>query len=646
MNLPKLIYFTLVFGNVFGAIPFIALGVGLLQYVFSYVQNRALGELFQVILGQIFPGPEHSEIELLQIDLIRKFDEVSNKLLSTEKIVINHLANEVEINSNLMPIFKRIESFVHRLNDLLEQLHYYSKHNKTNKLTMLNFAKSIINFETTSIASEMKIISNMITSRAAISGKSFMGWYIASLTTSRHHKVCNLTTSAQQTLFDFVLEIIRAEFITMHLSQFSIRMLAHYEIGKFQMEANLTRQHFLDRIQSYAQMLQENIGKLDRIYWKCDPKKHLQGETFLEMNRLIVATIVNEGYLAGYCESVKCEQYTAISTRTPRNRLDCIGGFYDCKKLSNYYQYCESDYHSATQFAYMSSNGLSYGSKSSCKSNIVNIAPPKEPDQIHCEYCVCDCSLFGDDIDNHHYLSLLPQVSDIGENKVIAGLRFRKISRNILSLQILQGNLLPHGKVNESTIEWKTIVAVNRKLTNEIYTFIWWKRDIVMRVLDVPVYDSVVTGVRFFRNRNDQPEFALRFTLADLQTGLLDQSVNATGWISTENIKTGKIISKMDTMRSTMCPETSTIDSVNGDVVRFGRTRLSDDGGQATVPFFDAQNIITTTMSALHGAGILYKGTPQCGGFITPIVKTLHESFLDSFNNSTDEININWQRKY
>ncbi|XP_062123254.1 uncharacterized protein LOC133836679 [Drosophila sulfurigaster albostrigata] len=71
-----------------------------------------------------------------------------------------------------------------------------------------------------------------------------------------------------------------------------------------------------------------------------------------------------------------------------------------------------------------------------------------------CSYCFCLCDEPGPRSDR--YFNLRPVVSDVWDNKVVTGVRFVKKNR-IIHLQIQQGQLLPRGAINESTVEWKPI---------------------------------------------------------------------------------------------------------------------------------------------------------------------------------------------
>uniref|UniRef100_U5ESD4 Putative secreted protein n=1 Tax=Corethrella appendiculata TaxID=1370023 RepID=U5ESD4_9DIPT len=572
-----------------------------------------------------------ADVKIFKRDLFNKFDQLSMKIKTTNTVVVSELIKEVELRLKLKPKLIQVESFIHHINELLDQLHIYTKYKNVRKFTMIDFANSIISDETTSVLNEMKTISDLLTTNVKILGKTFIELLITSIKAERKSNLSNISTSTQQAFLIFIGEIFRAEFITLNLAQFALSILVSYGIGKFEQENIEIGENYEYRLHMHALMLNKTLDKLDRTYWKQNPDKHVEGETHFQLNRLIIGTIINEKYFEEKnCNSVRCEQYTNhhlknLKLAWHRDKI-CYEGYHNCKKLAAEYEYCFSnDPKSAKMYSYIKSDVFDYGSKKSCTTAI------EKTKNYNCESCFCECSKYGNNEDNHSYLSLREQVSDVDDNKVIIGLRFRKILSNILSLQILQGQLLPHGQINDETIEWKTINPINyQNRTSETYQFQIWKRKIEMRVLDIPENNAVVTGVSFITSADDIPVFRLRYTKVNLKTGLLDLSPEATKWY-TEHTRTGKKIHKQDVKLPTLCSERPSLNSESGDILEFTMSSISEDGRQTTIPFFDAQEVVPSPPIALSGAGILSRGSSKCGDFIMPVVKIIHESYLDSF---------------
>uniref|UniRef100_U5ENW2 Putative secreted protein n=1 Tax=Corethrella appendiculata TaxID=1370023 RepID=U5ENW2_9DIPT len=634
MNFRKtlIILFTINYASGFVFLPFL---IGFfLKFVLPNLISFAVFEIYKYAtapkIGEI--RDYSGDIKILKSELARKFDKISGQIINTRKTVVQELTKEIELNANLAPVLDQIEWFTYELATYMDQLHEYSHYKNINKVTFLDFADSIVGHDATSLLSEMRSISEMITSTVKISGKTFMDWYKESLQGGRYKKNTNLSSTQQQTFLQFIEEIFRIEFGTYHLSQFAISVYINYKNGSYQQENKSIKKNLQKQLEAYAKLLNDHMPQLDRIYWKNDPEKHIEGETCFQLNRLIIAALINEKYFEDVqCTKVTCSKYTNHYLKNPKKvydrNLKCRDGYYRCRKMHDNYEYCLSkDPQSPNMYEYLRSNSLDFGSQHSC-SKLEYIT------RDDCETCLCECSIYGNEEDNHVYLSLIEQLSDIEKNKVIAGLRFRKTT-NIISLQILQGDLLPHGQINASTTEWKTInLAGDNRTFQKTYRFSHWNNKLVLRVLDIPVKNAVLTGVKFRWNSKDMPDLAIQYTPVDYRTGLLDKS--SSKWFKEETY--GTTIRNANLTKSTECKEKSYLKSESGDISAFAMSSLLEDGGQSTVPFFDAQDVVPSPPIALSGAGILLKGAPYCAGFITPIVKTLHESYLDSFESRGKE---------
>lgn len=65
-------------------------------------------------------------------------------------------------------------------------------------------------------------------------------------------------------------------------------------LGNYTKESHLMRQRFEERVARSQKMVQECMKRADRTVWRCDPKHHIEGETFLSVTRLLQGFIENE----------------------------------------------------------------------------------------------------------------------------------------------------------------------------------------------------------------------------------------------------------------------------------------------------------------------------------------------------------------
>lgn len=221
-------------------------------------------------------------------------------------------------------------------------------------------------------------------------------------------------------------------------------------------------------------------------------------------------------------------------------------------------------------------------------------------------------------------------ISDISEifflfYRVVTGLRFTKVNR-IIHIQIQDGELLPRGLINASTVEWKPVSdyqLLDRGIRSgqDYHTMSWDKRAIDLDDLTSPP-DHVVTGVRF-RVVGTHLNFEMRVTEFNFTSGrLVDPEFRKSIWISSDKTDISIGNDKRTPVKlknpdiSIYTKSKSEIDSKSNQFIEFTHTDLDRDVGQTTVPFLDAQDVVSVPPVALSGAGIYHKGRPLYGGFV------------------------------
>lgn len=206
--------------------------------------------------------------------------------------------------------------------------------------------------------------------------------------------------------------------------------------------------------------------------------------------------------------------------------------------------------------------------------------------------------------------------------RVVTGLRFVKKNR-VIHIQIQEGELESRGLINASTLNWKPVSEyklLDRGIRNglDYHTLSWDKRAIDLDDLIAPI-SHVVTGVRF-RVIGTHLNLEIRVTEADFTTGRLIDPEETSFWKSNDNTesssnkRTPVKLTRPDV--PTLCPSSSEVTSTTNQYIEFTHSDLERDVGQTTVPFIDAQDVISRVPVALGGAGIYHKGKTLYGGFI------------------------------
>lgn len=174
----------------------------------------------------------------------------------------------------------------------------------------------------------------------------------------------------------------------------------------------------------------------------------------------------------------------------------------------------------------------------------------------------------------------------------------------------------------------------------DYHTLTWDKRAIDLDDLMAPK-DHVVTGFRF-RVIGSHLNLEIRVTEADFKSGKLIDPEATSIWKSNDNTEISKEKRTPVKLKSpdipTLSPAKSKIDSVTNQYIEFTHTDLDRDVGQTTVPYIDAQDVISKVPVALSGAGIYHKGNSMYGGFIGAKIITYNfKSHITSPEYDEDE---------
>lgn len=64
--------------------------------------------------------------------------------------------------------------------------------------------------------------------------------------------------------------------------------------GNFSKESHLMRERFEDRVQRTQILMRKVMERANRSVWRCDPRHHIEGETYVTVTRLLQGYIENE----------------------------------------------------------------------------------------------------------------------------------------------------------------------------------------------------------------------------------------------------------------------------------------------------------------------------------------------------------------
>ncbi|KAK3867338.1 hypothetical protein Pcinc_027195, partial [Petrolisthes cinctipes] len=440
---------------------------------------------------------------------------------------------------------------------------------------------------------------------------------------------CQLHQSPQQLLEGLYLLLALTEARGFAMLEFSWMLLRIYNEGNFTVEQEVSEQLYMQYSKDIMREAKGAIAESSRDFYRCDPRQHLEGETYVQLTELLQGYIENEVDMneAGSCsqncryyEHAKSEGCYAPTTQYCGKHRRCRGTLHHCTFIDADANVCLSRKPYRRYEAIKYENGNTLGPNHKCDTSASMKVDSWWRFLYHCSYCFCLC----DDSESpstDRYFSLTPALSDTQRNMIVTGLKFTK-QRRVIHLQIQEGQALPQGQVNTTSLHWVPVEPISIISTAYTEGTHYKKLSFVDRSIDLDRLDGplehVVTGVRF-RMLGSHLNLELQITPVNFTTGEL--SPHRSYWISNDNTPNmeenpRQEIHLLSPDDPTKFPALSKIDSDPDTFVRFGPTDRGKDAAQLTVPFLDAQTVAPTPSSWLSGIELFHKGQGGSGGFL------------------------------
>ncbi|KAI5744277.1 hypothetical protein M8J76_000808 [Diaphorina citri] len=422
--------------------------------------------------------------------------------------------------------------------------------------------------------------------------------------------ICSTEMSPQQLIYNLYSTLQVTQVKAYVMMQFSWTLLHLYGKGNFTTETELLQAQFKERLVQQMGTVQAAMSSTSNMVYKCDPKTHIQGQTYTQLTMLLQGYLVNVVDLNGEAScrsecaaySLVPRQYDCYKNEFCARQKRCEGTILNCQFYDSDMTLCASpkSANSTRRYEWIQyENGVTLGKKSHCLTFEDTVdswwrfyIPPH-----HCTYCMCLCDA-KDNPRSDRYWSLRPVESDISNNKIMVGIRFIKLNK-VVHLQIRQATLLPKLLTNTSTAEW------------------------------IPVNPMDVSDRIRFRLLGSHLNLEVRATQFDYETGQL--FVHKSFWFGNsntdanmENPRTLLNVDNLDVPTVSSAP--SRIDSVPDSYLLFTNSDLDRDVGQTTLPYIDIQPVTTEPLSPLSGAGVYHKSMPGYGGYVAPRLFTYDAS--------------------
>ncbi|CAL7947528.1 unnamed protein product [Xylocopa violacea] len=454
-------------------------------------------------------------------------------------------------------------------------------------------------------------------------------------------QICNENQSLQQLLYNLYTTITLTEIKGYSMIQFSYKLLRLYNPGKrysnnlladfnqlaadanFTEEMNLVKQQYEKRTTDTLRAVKTAMAFAPRQIWKCDARINKLDETYTTLRQLFQGYIVNEVDLNN---DVSCKENCAYyeyskvrgcyKNQYCSQQRKCNGRILKCEYIDSDMWICPSSQNSDRRYEYIEyENGQVFGQKGSCKNGKTKVDSWWRWLFWHCSYCFCYCD--DNNMNSDRYFSLRKVVSDIANNKVVTGVRFKKVNQ-IMHIQIQEGELMPRGNINKSTVQWKPIEAFNILDSNvtdgvDYHTLSWEKRGLDLDDLTLDK-NYLLTGLKF-RTIGSRLNLEVRMTSFNFTTGKLIRPLERSFWISHDKTAREELaLTRPDI--PTRSPLLALPDSVSEQYLNFAPSDRKSDAAQNTIPFIDIQPVEPNPPVPIAGAGVFHKGRTGSGGYV------------------------------
>ncbi|XP_050578420.1 uncharacterized protein LOC126916546 isoform X2 [Bombus affinis] len=437
-------------------------------------------------------------------------------------------------------------------------------------------------------------------------------------------QICNENQSLQQLLYNLYTTVTLTEIKGYGMIQFSYKLLRLYNPGtNFTEEMEVVKQQYETRTMETLRAVKTAMAFAPRQLWRCDARSHKLDETYTKLTQLFQGYIVNEVDLnkdsscrenCAYYEYSKV--YGCYKNQFCSQQRKCNGRILKCEYIDSDMWICPSKQESDRRYEYIEyENGRLFGQKDTCKRGTTKVDSWWRWLFWHCSYCFCYCD--DNNVNSDRYFSLREVVSDVANNKVVTGIRFKKV-KQIIHMQIQEGELMPRGYINKSSIRWKpieefSVLDNNVKNGVDYHTLSWEKRGLD---LDDLVLDDnlLLTGLKF-RMIGSRLNLEARMTSFNFTTGKLIKPLERSFWISHDRTNRTEVTFENPDI-PTRLPLLALPDSKPFQYLNFAPSDKKNDVAQNTIPFIDIQPVESNPPVPIAGAGIFHKGRSGSGGFV------------------------------
>uniref|UniRef100_A0A336MW52 CSON008677 protein n=1 Tax=Culicoides sonorensis TaxID=179676 RepID=A0A336MW52_CULSO len=380
----------------------------------------------------------------------------------------------------------------------------------------------------------------------------------------------------------------------------------------------------------------KNVLKNANSTWfKLDPKKHIHNETYVMITRFHQPYYINEatfGTCKGGCQDHQdeIENFEGNELGYDDNKVEtCNGTLYGCQTARDYHNI---NYINTTKDSLYYSYSGAEGKKDHWRfgGNGVAIGDQKLHTKwwprslVQCDICQCVCDAHSSPYTIRKF-SIASMSAD--EGYVITGVRFN-VDNDIIYLQIQQSKLLASGIIDHSTRQWKELPEDRAFVTiSKSMSILAGFSDTIESNDDTFL---VLTDISF-KVREKSLVLAPKFTTMKFDNNTIQNTNN----FIREPIECKECNKHNNKRFDESSTEPTFIDfkdnptlyytnkpNGNDGYYQFTQSSMIGDVGQSTIPFFDAQPVVSS-LFPINGIGLQVRDTEASGGFVAPVITTI-----------------------
>ncbi|KAH8418347.1 hypothetical protein KR222_002648 [Zaprionus bogoriensis] len=601
------------------------------------------------LVDNILPISEDNQHEIRQ-----QMDELNDRMRHVEELQAEYFAMTIETTKRMIFTEFQLSHKIDEVRDMSlmisrqysEMLEYQIAKDTMEPFTLIAFAEWCVKPGPTSLTYLVDMLHDCVFGDVADDSTGTLYSKLVARYETDNDQMCTVGRSSQQFAYDLYVNLEMTELKAYIMMEYSWMELHHSGRGNFTQELTLMRNRYEKRVQHSRRVLVEVMARSSRVYWRCDPKpwQLRLGQSYDHVTRLLQGYVENEINLnAEESCSQSCEDYQnagisgCYGDELCRKQPKCAGRLHSCRFIDADMSVCQSNQTLSPLRRYdfiAFDNGRVLGTAGNEEQHSRSCDGRAQRAESwtywfwRCNYCFCLCDEAGPLSDR--FFNLRMTQSDSHDNMIVTGARFVKDQR-VFHLQLQQGQLLPGGLINQSSLAWIPLDSYDPKHADIRNGFDYHELSYESRSIDLDeittANDSlVVTGARF-RVVDKHINLEVRFTAFNFSTGRLEISNSSSFWLGNDKTKAHEEkprekLMLYDPQVSTKSPLSSLPLSKDNQFMEFVSSSEDKDAAQSTVPFIDIQEVVPNPAMPLSGLGIYHKGRKGFGGFFAPKVVT------------------------